>query len=122
MAKIDRALISIALAWLVLGMLLGLYMGALTDTSFLDVHVAMMMGGFVLLSVYGMIYRMWPMLKQTGAAKAQFWIAVLGSAGIVAGAAQMVLGGGIITVAASSVLALIGAILMGWIFVTAPEE
>jgi hypothetical protein len=122
MAKIDRALITIALAWLILGMLLGLYMGALADTSFLDVHVAMMMGGFVLLSVYGVIYRLWPMLKQSGLAKAQFWVAVLGSVGIVAGAAQMVLGGGIVTVAAGSVVALIGAILMSWIFLTAPEE
>jgi len=122
MAKIDRAFMSVALAWLILGMLLGLYMGAVTDTSFLDVHVAMMMGGFVLLSVYGVIYRLWPMLKQSGLAKAQFWIAVLGSAGTVVGAAQMVLGGGIITVAAGSVVAIVGAILMGWIFLTAPEE
>ena len=122
MAKIDRALISIALAWLILGMLLGLYMGAVTDTSFLDVHVAMLMGGFVLLSVYGFIYRLWPMLKMAALAKVQFWIAVLGSAGSVVGAAQMVLGGGIVTVAAGSSIALVGAVLMGWIFVTAPEE
>lgn len=122
MAKIDRALITIALAWLISGMVLGLYMGAATDTSFLDVHVAMMMGGFVLLSVYGFIYRQWPLLKQNGLAKAQFWIAALGSVAIVVGSAQMVLGGGIATVAAGSVVALVGAILMGWIFVTAQEE
>jgi hypothetical protein len=122
MAKIDRALITVALAWLIVGMLLGIYMGAATDTSFLDVHVAMMMGGFVLLSVYGFIYRLWPMLKHSGLAKAQFWIAVIGSVAIVAGSAQMVLGGGIITVASGSVIALIAAILMGWIFVTGPEE
>ena len=122
MAKIDRALIIIALAWLILGMFLGLYMGAFADTSFLDVHVAMLMGGFVLLSVYGVIYRLWPMLKQSGLAKAQFWVAAIGSLGTAAGAAQMVLGGGIITVAVGSVVALIGAILMGWIFLTAPEE
>jgi hypothetical protein len=34
----------------------------------------------------------------------------------------MVLGWGIITVAAGSAVAIIGAILMGWLFVTAPEE
>ena len=122
MAKIARALIIIALAWLILGMLLGLYMGAATDISFLDVHVAMLMGGFVLLSVYGVIYRLWPMLQQNALAKAQFWIAVIGSVSAVIGAAQMVLGGGIVTIAAGSLLAIIGAILMGWIFVTTPEE
>jgi|KBSSwiStaDraftv2_1062776.scaffolds.fasta_scaffold3067137_1 hypothetical protein len=122
MAKIDRALITLALAWLILGMLLGFYMGAAADTSLLDVHVAMLLGGFVLLSVYGFIYRLWPLLKQSRLAKAQFWIAALGSVGTIVGAAQMVLGWGIITVAAGSAVAIIGAILMGWLFVTAPEE
>jgi hypothetical protein len=122
MAKIDRAFVTIALGWLVLGMLLGFYMGASSDTSFLDVHVAMLLGGFVVLSIYGFIYRLWPMLKNSTIAKVHFWVAALGSVGTVVGAAQMVLGFGIITVAAGSGVAIIGAILMGWIFVTSPEE
>ena len=117
MAQIDRAFVVIGLAWLILGMLLGLHMGASGDNTFLDVHVAMLMGGFVLLTTYGILYRLWPAMKESALAKAQFWVASIGALGIVAGTVQMVLGGGLVTVAAASVLAIVGAVLMGWLFV-----
>jgi hypothetical protein len=118
MAQIDRTFVAIALVYLILGMLLGFYMGASSDNSFLDAHVAMLMGGFVLLTIYGLTYRLWPAMKESPLAKVQFWIANIGAIGIVAGAVQMVLGGGIITVAAGSALAIVGAVLMAWLFVT----
>lgn len=121
MARIDRAFVAIGLAWLILGMLLGFYMGARGDNTYLDVHVAMLMGGFVVLTVYGLLYRLWPAMKKSSLAKAQFWIAVTGVLGIVAGTIQMVLGGGVGLVAVGSALAIVGAVLMSWLFIARGE-
>jgi hypothetical protein len=118
MARIDRNLVAVGLGWLVLGMLLGFYMGAAGDNQLLQVHVAMLMGGFVVITIYGVLYRLWPAMKVGALAKAQFWIAVISSIGITAGTVQRTLDGGIVIVAAASALAIVGAILMGWLFMT----
>lgn len=118
MAEIDRNFVAVGLGWLLLGMLLGLYMGASNDTRLLQVHVAMLMGGFVVITTYGVLYRLWPAMKTGGLAKLQFWIAIISSVGITAGATQRALNDGVVLVAIGSVLAIIGAALMGWIFMT----
>jgi hypothetical protein len=116
MAMIDRAFVAAGLAWLILGMLLGFYMGASGDNRFLNVHVAMLMGGFVVLTIYGVLYRLWPAMQKKALAKLQFWIAIIGVLGIVAGTVLMVLGGGVMIVALGSALAIVAAALMGWMF------
>jgi hypothetical protein len=118
MADIDRNLVAIGLAWLFLGMVLGLYIGASNDLKLLQVHVAILMGGFVVITTYGVLYRLWPAMKTSGLAKLQFWIAVASSVGITAGTLQRALDGGVALVGAFSVLAIIGAALMGLIFMT----
>lgn len=118
MAQIDRNLVAIGLLWLVLGMLLGFYMGAAGDNQLLQVHVAMLMGGFVVITIYGVLYRLWPAMKVGALARAQFWIAVISSIGITAGTVQRALDDGIVIVASASALAIVGAILMGWLFMT----
>ena len=118
MANIDRAYVSVSLAWLIVGLLLGFHMGASGDNRFLDVHVAMLLPGFVVLTLYGALYRLWPSLKAQSLAKIQFWIANLGVLGIVGGAAQIVFGGGIVIAAAGATLVIIGAVLMAFLFWT----
>jgi hypothetical protein len=49
-------------------------MGIAADNKLLVVHVAMLLTGFVMLSIYGMIYRFWPTLANSPLATAQFWI------------------------------------------------
>jgi hypothetical protein len=116
MANIDRAYVTIGLAWLILGMVQGLYMGATGDLGYLTVHVAMLLGGFVVLTFYGMIYRLWPALKDSALVKAQFWIAVIGSVLIPVGAILIVQDKGVAVAAGGSSLAIIAAVLMLWIF------
>jgi len=65
MAHIDRAFVGVGLAWLILGMVLGLYMGITANNQLLIVHIAMLMPGFVVLAIYGFIYRLWPALKES---------------------------------------------------------
>ena len=122
MADKGRAYVTIGLAWLVLGMLLGLYMGASGDNKYLDVHVAMLLGGFVVLTFYGVLYRLWPGLTHSGLAAPQFWSAILGSLLISIGTGLIANQMGITVAVAGSVLAIIGAVLMLWIFWTRGAE
>src|SRR2546429_5719372 len=80
MAKIDRAYIATALVLLVIGMVLGFYMGAAGDSSVRDTHVALVLTGFVTLALYGVIYRLWPQMKESALARLQFWSAAIGAA------------------------------------------
>jgi len=120
MAQIDRSFVGVSLGWLILGMVLGLYMGITASNQLLVVHVAMLMSGFVVLAIYGMIYRLWPGLKSSPLAKAQFWIAVVAVLGQVIGAYQFATSGGteIAIIASSSVLAILAGVAMAWVFLT----
>ena len=124
MAQIDRTFVGIALVWLILGMVLGLYMGIAANNQLLVVHVAMLMSGFVVLAIYGVIYRLWPALKDSPIAKVQFWIAVIAVLGQVIGAYQFAVSGGteIMIIASSSVLAIVAGVLMAWLFWTRSAE
>jgi len=118
MAHIDRAFVGMAFLWLMLGMVLGLYIGVTQSNEFVPVHITMLLPGFVVLAVYGAVYRLWPEMKNSGLAKAQFWMASLGTLGQVVGAYQFMRSGGSDTmiIAVSSVVAILGGMLMFWLF------
>ena len=118
MPNIDRAYVMVALLLLVAGELLGFYMGATNDLSLRDTHVAFMLPGFVVLTLYGVLYRLWPVMKDSALAKAQFWIAVIGSFGLVIAAYLIAIGAGIVAAAISSALTIVAAALMAWLFWT----
>jgi hypothetical protein len=46
-------------------------------------RAAMLLSSFVTLTIYGMAYRLWPAMKKSPLALAQFWITVIGSAGVI---------------------------------------
>ena len=120
MAHIDRAFVGVAVIWLILGMVLGLYMGATANNQLLTVHVTMVLSGFVVLALYGVIYRLWPALKESPLARAQFWSAVVAVLGQVIGAYRFAVSGGteIAIIASASTLAILGAVRFGWLFLT----
>lgn len=116
MANIDRALVTIGLVWLILGMLLGLQMGMSGSNRYLTVHVAMLLGGFVVPTLYGVIYRLWPTLKDGAFPKARFFCAAIGTVITTVGTGMIVNQMGVTMALVGSLLELIGAVLMGWIF------
>ena len=118
MAHIDRAFVGMAFLWLMLGMALGLYIGVTQSNEWLPVHITMLLPGFVVLAVYGAVYRLWPEMKNTGLAKLQFWLASLGAVGQVVGTYQFMRSGGEDTmlIAVASVMAILGGLLMTWVF------
>jgi hypothetical protein len=122
MLEIDRAYVAIALLWAVAGMLLGLYMGIAEDHTLLTVHVAMMLSGFVTLALYGVLYRLWPAMKKSPLALAQFWISAISVAVLIIGSYFLVTRGSIPLAAVGSVAMIVGAALMAWIFIARGRE
>lgn len=118
MANIDRAYVMIALLLLVAGEFLGFYMGASGDMSVRDTHVAMVLPGFVVLTIYGVLYRLWPAMKEGALAKAQFWSAILGALGLVIAAYLISIGAGVVAAVIASALTIVGAVLMAFLFWT----
>lgn len=118
MLAIDRAYVAIALLWAVAGMLLGLYMGITEDNTLLQMHVAIMLSGFVTLAIYGIVYRLWPALKNSPLALVQFWVAIAGATGIVVGSYFFATSGSIPLIATASVVFVVAAAMMAWLFLT----
>lgn len=116
MLAIDRAYVAIALLWAVAGMLLGLYMGITEDNTLLQMHVAIMLSGFVTLAIYGIVYRLWPALKNSPLALVQFWVAIAGATGIAVGSYFFATSGSIPLIATASVVFVIAAAMMAWFF------
>ena len=122
MPHIDRAFVGVALVWLMLGMFLGLYIGMTQSNQFVPVHITMLLPGFVVLAIYGALYRLWPAMKESGLAKAQFWLASFAVLGQVFGTYKFVESGEMMIVTSASVLAILGGLLMVWLFWTKSAE
>ena len=73
--EIDRTYLLVALVLAFIGMVLDLYMGIAADQKLLSVHVALLLSGFVTLTIYGFVFRLWPAMKKSPLAQAQFWAA-----------------------------------------------
>lgn len=122
MLEIDRTYVAIALLWAIAGMLLGLYMGLAEDLKLLTVHVAMMLSGFVTLALYGALYRLWPAMKKSPLAIAQFWISAVGVAVLIIGTYLLVTKGSIPLAAIGSLAMIVGAALIAWLFIAQGRE
>lgn len=60
--------------WLCLGIALGIHMGASQDFTLAPVHAHINLLGFVLMTVFGLAYRLIPALTGSGLARAHFWL------------------------------------------------
>ena len=116
MAQIDRAYVALALVLLIVGEVLGFYMGMMTDNKWRGVHIVIVLVGFVTLAIFGVLFRLWPAMKQGVLATAQFWLTVIGLAGVIAGTMQQTLNGSIALLAAGSAVMIVGALLLAWLF------
>ena len=77
MTKIDSNFIGIGASWLVVGMILGIAMGAAHSFQYAPVHAHINLIGFACHSIFGMAYRQWPAMKASRLAVYQFWIFVV---------------------------------------------
>ena len=67
-------LIRIGIIYLIVGMGLGVYMGAAKDFSMHPVHAHINLLGWTLLGISGLIFHVFPHLEQSVLAKVYFWL------------------------------------------------
>ena len=67
-------LIKIGIVYLLIGMSMGVYMGATKDFSVRPVHAHVNLLGWTLLGLSGLIFHVFPQLEQSVLAKIYFWL------------------------------------------------
>lgn len=77
MKTVDSAYVVIGALWLLIGMTLGIVMGASHNFQFMPIHTHIGLVGFACHSIFGLVYRQWPAMKVSRLAPLQFWIFVL---------------------------------------------
>jgi hypothetical protein len=118
MATIDRAYVALAIVLLIVGEALGIYLGITHDNRVRSAHIVLVLPGFVVLTLFGLLFRQWPAMKTGAIAAAQFWLSVVGVIGSVIGAYILSTSGNVAVIAVASVIMLAGAVLMLWLFWT----
>ncbi|EKO3404549.1 TonB-dependent receptor [Vibrio fluvialis] len=118
----DKKFVTSSLGYAILGMLLGIYMAASHNHGQLVTHAHIMLAGFVVSFIYGLCHKLWLTNGDTSLAKVQFWIHQLGVLIMVVG--LFLLYGQFIAMevldpilALSSILVLVGMVLMKVLFI-----
>jgi hypothetical protein len=101
----------IGAAWLLVGMLLGIVMGAKEDFQFAPVHAHINLIGFACHSIFGMAYKQWPMLNSSRLAPYQFWIFVIATPITLLGLVFTLTGGPALPTILGSIGVFVGAAL-----------
>ncbi|KRA00163.1 hypothetical protein ASD64_00885 [Mesorhizobium sp. Root157] len=116
MRKIGDFYILAGLIWLVLGMAFGIWMGISQQFNFANSHAHFNLVGFATSVLFGLIYCQYPGMGQSRLAIVQFWLYEIGAVLLVAGKAMVDGGGSDTLVKVGSIVVILGAILMAWIF------
>ena len=122
MRKIDETYFLLSLLWLIAGMVFGIWLGATEHFKFAESHAHMALVGFVVSAIFGMMYRFYPAMKQSGLAAWQLWVYQIGAVVLVAGKITVDAGGSPTLVIAGSFIILAGVVLMLYIFATKRAE
>ncbi|MDQ2064812.1 hypothetical protein Q9295_00360 [Xinfangfangia sp. CPCC 101601] len=77
--NVSSAFLKIAALYLLVGMMLGIYMGGSGDHSLVSVHAHINLLGFTLMVVFGLLYRFIPGLAEGWMGKTHFWLHQLGA-------------------------------------------
>ena len=118
MRKIGDYYILAGLVWLVLGMAFGIWMGIAQKFDFANSHAHLNLVGFATSLLFGLVYRQYAGLAQSRIAALQFWVYEIGAVLLVAGKMTVDGGGGDTLVKIGSIVVIVGALLMLWIFAT----
>lgn len=75
--KFDITYLALGATWLLIGMALGLVMGAQHSFVLAPLHAHINLVGFACHAIFGMAHKLWPDLTKSRLAAPQFWIFVL---------------------------------------------
>lgn len=77
--NISRYFLVAGSLYLIVGIVFGMHMGATGDHKLAPVHAHINLLGFTLMSVFGLVYRVFPEMAGSMLAKAQFWLHQIGA-------------------------------------------
>ena len=72
--RVSRNFMVIGSVYILLGVMMGMYMGASGDHTLYPVHAHINLLGFVLMLIFGLVYRQFPTMAGTGLARIHFWL------------------------------------------------
>lgn len=90
--SISRRYFLVATLFLLLGMAIGLYMGAAGDFRLTTTHAHANLVGFVLLMIFGLVYRAVPAMGASPLARVHLWVHTLGALWMLGFLAMLALG------------------------------
>jgi hypothetical protein len=76
----------------------------------------LLLPGFVTLAVYGFAFRLWPAMKKSPLAQAQFWTATVGSILLVIGSYFFAVSRSVPLAAIASIIVIAASAMMLWMF------
>ena len=76
--NISRAFLILGGIWILVGISLGLMMGGTQDFTLMPVHAHINLVGFVLSSIFGLVYNAKPAMAQNILARGHFWLHLVG--------------------------------------------
>jgi hypothetical protein len=109
--RYDLIFIGTALAALLVGEGIGIYMGVAQDFTFVPVHVHLNLLGWVTLALFGVLHRLYPQLGASRMAMAQCALAIIASLAMPAGLAIMLITQDATLVKLASLAVILGTIL-----------
>ncbi len=116
MKTIDSTYVVIGALWLLVGMTLGIVMGASHNFSAMPLHAHIGLVGFACHSIFGLVYRQWPAMKSSRLAPVQFWIFALAAPVTLVGLYFTLSGGPELPTIIGSLGLLLGAVLFFVVF------
>ncbi len=122
---LDRKFLVWGLVYAVIGMAIGIYMAASKNHSLFVAHAHILLVGFVVSLIYGLIHKLWVAAEHSAVARVQFYLHQLSAA--VMGIGLLLFYSDIMktvldpVLAASSIGVLIGALLMILLVLRAPR-
>lgn len=120
--KLDRLFILTGFAWVLAGMVFGIYLGITNQLALANTHAHTNLVGFVLSVLFGLVYHNWPALQEASLARIQFWVFEGGTVVFVAGKYVVDTGGSDTLVATGSVIVVAGTLMMAWLFMTKTSD
>ena len=79
MVNVSRGFLVIGPLYIIVGVLIGMYMGGSMDHRLAPAHAHINLLGFTLMMIFGIVYRIIPAIADTTLAKAHFWMHQIGT-------------------------------------------
>jgi sorbitol-specific phosphotransferase system component IIBC len=83
--NVSRNFLLVGVVYLIIGIILGSYMGAMNDHTLAPLHAHINLLGFTLMTVFALVYRVFGAMAEASLARIHFWCHLVGSIGLLIG-------------------------------------